>query len=84
MENKIEEMTILQLMDSLSEKAYDSKLSDEFWAENGCYADELGKRLSLTPLQTVLLSLCLRKGPRRVDFDDRESSGHQQNQSPYV
>ena len=70
MENKIEEMTILQLMDSLSEKAYDSKLSDEFWAENGCYADELGKRLSLTPLQTVLLSLCLRKGPRRVDFDD--------------
>ena len=70
MENKIEEMTILQLMDWLSEKAYDSKLSDEFWTENGTYADELGKRLSLTPLQTVLFSVCLRKGPRRVDFDD--------------
>ena len=70
MDSKIEEMTLLQLMDWLSEKAYDSKLSDEFWAENGIYADELGKRLSLTPLQTVLLSVCLRKGPRRVDFDD--------------
>ena len=70
MENKIEEMTILQLMDCLSEKAYDSKLSDEFWAENGSYADELGKRLSLTPLLAVLFSVCLRKGPRRVDFED--------------
>ena len=67
---KLSEMTLLQLMEVLAEKADDSKLGEEFWAENGCYAEELGKRLSLTPLQAVLFSICLRKGPRRVDFDD--------------
>ena len=73
MENKNtkpSEMKMLQLMEVLAEKSDDSKLGEEFWAENGCYADELGKRLSLSPLQAVLLSICLRKGPRRVDFDD--------------
>ena len=68
--NKPSEMKMLQLMEILAEKSDDSKLEDDFWAAHGCYADELGKRLSLTPLQAVLLSICLRKGPRRVDFDD--------------
>ena len=70
MENNNEEKTILQLMEILSEKSDDSKFGDEFWTENGPYATELGKRLSITPTQAVLLSICLRHGPRNVDFDD--------------
>ena len=70
MESKNEEKTILQLMEILSEKSDDSKLGDEFWAENGAEAAELANRLALTPKQAVLLSICLRKGPRRVDFGD--------------
>ena len=70
MESKNEEKTILQLMEILSEKSDDSKLGDEFWAENGAEAAELANRLALTPKQAVLLSICLRRGPRRVDFGD--------------
>ena len=70
MENNNEEKTILQLMEILSEKSDDSKLGDEFWAENGAIAAELANRLALTPKQAVLLSICLRRGPRRVDFGD--------------
>ena len=57
-------------MEILSEKSDDSYLSDEFWADNGGYADEMARRLSITPVQAVLLSICLRRGPRNVDFDD--------------
>lgn len=70
MESKIEEMTILQIMEILSEKSDDSKLGEEFWTENGAVAAELGDRLALTPRQAVFLSICLRRGPRRVDFGD--------------
>ena len=63
-------MTILQLMEVLSEESDDSKLEENFWVENGAAAAELAKRLSLTPKQAVLLSICLRRGPRNVDFDD--------------
>lgn len=70
MESKKEEKTILQLMEILSEKSNDSKLGEEFWAENGAAAAELASRLALTPKQAVLLSICLRRGPRRVDFGD--------------
>ena len=70
MESKNEEKTILQLMEILSEKSDDSKLGEEFWAENGAEAADLANRLALTPKQAVLLSICLRKGPRRVDFGD--------------
>ena len=62
--------TLLQLMEILSEKSDDSHLGDEFWKDNKVYADELANRLSITPQQAVLLSICLRKGPRCVDFDD--------------
>ena len=70
MESKNEEKTILQLMEILSEKSNDSKLGEEFWAENGAVAAELASRLALTPKQAVLLSICLRRGPRRVEFSD--------------
>ena len=67
------DMTILQLMETLSENSDDSKLGDKFWAENGETAAELAKRLSITPTQAVLLSICLRRGPRRVEFNDLAS-----------
>ena len=57
-------------MEIISEKSDNSKLNDEFWAENGDYADDLAKRLAITPTQAVLLSICLRRGPRNVEFDD--------------
>ena len=62
--------TILQLMDFLSEQSDDSKLGDKFWADNQADAADLASRLCITPLQAVLLSICLRHGPRNVDFDD--------------
>ena len=65
-----QEYTLLQLMEVLSEKSNDSRLGEEFWAGNGGYAEELAKRLSVTPTQAVLFSICLRNGPRNVDFDD--------------
>lgn len=64
------EKSILQLMDLLSEKSNDSKLGDEFWAKNQEVASALATRLNITPLQAVLLSICLRHGPRNVDYDD--------------
>ena len=70
MNNSNNPNTLLQLMEILSEKSDDSRLSDEFWADNQAYADELAKRLSITPLQAVILSICLRRGPRNIDFDD--------------
>ena len=70
MENTNEPKNLLQLMEILSEKSDDSKLGDEFWTENGGYADEMARRLSITPVQAVLLSVCLLHGPRNVDFDD--------------
>ena len=63
-------MTILQLMDFLSEKSDDSRLGDEFWAGNRAEASELASRLCITPLQAVLLSVCLRHGPRNIDYND--------------
>ena len=73
MENKkkaASSKTILQLMEILAEESSNSCLGNEFWADNKTYAIELGKRLSLTPTRSVLLSICLRQGPRNVDFDD--------------
>ena len=62
--------TILQLMDFLSEQSNDSQFGDEFWADNQAVATDLATRLCITPLQAVLLSICLRRGPRNADFDD--------------
>ena len=67
---KPKENTLLQLMDVLSEKSQDSQLNVQFWKENRTGANELAKRLSVTKEQGVLLSICLRRGPRNVDFDD--------------
>ena len=73
MENKNtapSEMTMLQLLEILSERSDDSKLGEEFWSANSGFAEELATRLSITPKQAVLLSICLCRGPRNVDFDD--------------
>lgn len=64
------EKSILQLMDLLSERSDDSKLGDGFWADNQDAAAALAARLCITPLQAVLLSICLRHGPRNVDYND--------------
>ena len=70
MESKKEEKTLLQLMEILSENSDDTRLEEEFWIKNGAVAADLSTRLALTPKQAVLLSICLRRGPRRVDFGD--------------
>ena len=67
---QIAEKSILQLMDLLSERSNDSKLGDKFWADNHDAAVALASKLNITPLQAVLLSICLRHGPRNVDYDD--------------
>ena len=70
MKNVKNEKTILQLMEILSEESDDSLLGKEFWEDNREHAKELARRLSVTPMQAVLLSICLRRGPRDVDFND--------------
>ena len=64
------EKSILQLMDLLSERSDDSKLGDGFWADNQDAAAAVAARLGITPLQAVLLSICLCHGPRNVDYND--------------
>ena len=70
MKQDIKDRTILQLMEIISEKSEDSHLDDEFMTEYGEYAQELASRLSVTPQQAVLFTVCLKRGPRRVDYDD--------------
>lgn len=70
MAKKNDKRTLLQMMETLSVKADDSRLGIDFWDDCGAVAAELAKRLSITPTQAVLLSICLRQGPRNVDFDD--------------
>ena len=70
MAKKYDTRTLLQLMETLSEKADDSRLGPDFWRECSAVAAALAKRLSIQPTQAVLLSICLRLGPRNVDFDD--------------
>lgn len=67
---KPQDNTILQLMEVLSEKSQNTQMNMQFWKENRTYANELARRLSVTKEQGVLLSICLRRGPRNVDFDD--------------
>ena len=57
-------------MDFLSKKSDDSKLEDDFWTESKEEATALATRLRITPLQAVLLSICLRHGPNGVYFND--------------
>ena len=64
------QLTILQLMEILSETSDDSHLEEGFWEDSGSVAAELATRLSITPTQAVLFSICLRRGPRNVDYDD--------------
>ncbi len=64
------EMTILQMMDLLSERSDDSKLGNEFWADSQDVASALASRLCITPTQAVLLSICLRRGPCNIDYGD--------------
>ena len=70
MKNDNKELTILQLMEVLSETSEDTRLEEDFWRVNGSAASELATRLSITPTQAILFSICLRKGPRNVDYDD--------------
>lgn len=65
--------TLLQAIEKIVELARDSQLSDEFLLkaapEIGLISDSYG----ITEMQAVLFSICLAKGPRRVDFDDLAS-----------
>ena len=72
-DKQLTDMTLLQLMEILAEKSDDSKLDEDFWDDNGAVAAELAARLSITPTQAVLLSICLRRGPRCVEFSDLAS-----------
>ena len=62
--------SILQLLDILSERSENTQLGESFWVANQDVASELADRLGVTPLQSVLLSICLRHGPRNVDYND--------------
>jgi len=70
MKENLNELKILDLMEILSGKSDDSRLDESFWTRYGPVAEELGRRLSVTPSQAVLFSVCLRKGPRNVSYED--------------
>jgi hypothetical protein len=67
---QLSELTILQLMEELADKSDDSRQGEEFWNDNGAYAAELASRLLIKSRQAVLLSICLLKESRRVDFEE--------------
>ena len=56
-EPNYQEMTILQLMEKVSELADDSQLSDSFFAQASPMTTILGERLGLTPEQCVFYSI---------------------------
>ena len=66
----LKRMTLLELMDHVSEKAERCRLSPLSRMKYSRCLNELATRLGLPPSQALLLSVCLRIGPRRVDVDD--------------
>lgn len=62
--------TLLQAVERVVELSRDSKLSDEFMKEASLEVGFLAESFGITERQAVLFSVCMEKGPRRVDFDD--------------
>ena len=62
--------TLLGAIEHIVQESRDSKLSAEAMARMAKDTRFLAKSFGITPRQAVLFSICMEKGPRRVDFDD--------------
>ena len=71
--NTKKEMTLLQAMECIVELSRESKLSKEFFRKAKDEIKLLADRYGITETQAVLFSICMEKGPRRVDYDDLSS-----------
>lgn len=64
------EMTLLRAIEQVVEVSRDSKLKAEAKAEMAAEVRYIAGRYGITERQAILFSICMEKGPRRVDFDD--------------
>ena len=68
---KIEQpMTLLKAIEHIVEVSKDSKLSAVAKAKMADETRYLAECYGITERQAILFSICMEKGPRRVDFDD--------------
>lgn len=71
---KIEQpMTLLKAIERIVEKSKESKLTAVAKAEMADETRYLAERFGITERQAILFSICMEKGPRRVDYDDLAS-----------
>jgi len=70
---KKKQMTLLQAMEHIVELSKDSKLSNDFLRKAKSEIKLLADSYGITEIQAVLFSICMEKGPRRVDYDDLSS-----------
>ena len=72
-EKDVNELTLLQTIERVVELSKDSELDDEFLESAEPELTLLSSRLSVTPVQAVLFSICLNCGPYRINYDDLAS-----------
>ena len=71
---KIEQpMTLLKAIEQVVEVSRDSKLSAVAKSKMADEVRYLAERFGITERQAILFSICMEKGPRRVDYDDLAS-----------
>ena len=70
---KSSELTLLQAIERVVEKAEDSSMSPEFMEEAKTEILLLSNSYGITERQAVLFCVCMEKGPRRVDYNDLAS-----------
>ena len=66
-------MTLLKAIERIVEKSKESKLTAVAKAEMADETRYLAERFGITERQAILFSICMEKGPRRVDYDDLAS-----------
>lgn len=62
--------TLLDAIEQVATKAKDSQLNDKFISDCKEELKFLADSYGITPRQAALFSVCIEKGPRRLDFDD--------------
>ena len=72
-EKDVNELSLLQTIERVVELSKDSELDDEFLESAEPELTLLSSRLSVTPVQAVLFSICLNCGPYRINYDDLAS-----------
>ena len=71
--NKPLDLALLSAIETVAEKAKDSKLSDQFFIDCKNELRFIADSYGITPHQAVLFCTCMTKGARYIDFEDLAS-----------